>query len=185
MNTSTGQCSLFLHPGQFDFTLKDLPPFIVTLQKIGLLAQRINSSDDNNYFTGDRFLDYIAYMGCSPAIQFEASENKNEFCHVKIHRYKSAKLIISQQHSRAPHCPNCNKPVTNWHANKTESQIFCEQCNTTANIESFNWRKMAGYAQLFIEITDVFPKEAIPQQLLLGKLAEISGIDWLYFYNCR
>jgi hypothetical protein len=185
MNTSTGQCSLFLHPGQFNFTLKDLSPFIASLQKIGLLAQRINSSDDNNYFIGDRFLEYIAYMGCSPAIQFEASENKSEFCHVKIHHYESAKLIFSQQHSRAPLCPNCNKAVTNWHANKTESQIFCKQCNTTSHIDAFNWRKMAGYAQIFIEITDVFPKEAIPQQLLLNKLNEFFDVKWQYFYACQ
>jgi hypothetical protein len=44
---------------------------------------------------------------------------------------------------------------------------------------------MAGYARLFIEITDIFPKEAIPQQLLLDKLSAIARTDWQYFYSCR
>jgi hypothetical protein len=44
---------------------------------------------------------------------------------------------------------------------------------------------MAGYAQLFIEITDIFPREAIPQQILLDKLASITDVEWLYFYSCR
>jgi len=44
---------------------------------------------------------------------------------------------------------------------------------------------MAGYAQLFIEITDIFPKEAIPQQLLLDKLSDITNVDWQYFYSCQ
>ncbi len=184
MNSGTSQCALFLCPEQHNFTVKNISQFVTQLQDNGLISEAI-TEQENSFFTGERFLDYISYMGCSPAIQFEASETSNNFCHIKIHQYDTEKLIVSQIQSRAPHCPNCSKPVKNWLTNKTEETISCELCNTTANIGDFNWRKMAGYARVFIEVTDIFPKEAIPQQILLDQLAGISKTDWLYFYSCQ
>ena len=190
MNQAFGQCSLYLCPGQHDFKPNDILSFISALQDINFISQAINTKvSDYHFFTGNSFLDYIAYMGCAPAIQFEASPNgkdgNSNFCFIKIHCYDTAKLIYSNKQSRAPHCPQCNKPVSDWLQNKTGTAILCNHCHTSSSIENFNWRRMAGYAQLFIEITDIFPKEAIPQQLLLEKLLTITDTDWLYFYSCR
>lgn len=185
MNSAAGQCSLFLYPEQHNFKLNEISSLVSVLQDIGFVSETIQSDTSEHLYTGDRFLDYIAYMGCSPAIQFEASGDNDNFCHIKIHQSDSAHLIVSQKQSRAPHCPHCGKPVKNWRDHQTERQIFCTQCHTAANIEEFNWRKMAGYASLFIEITDVFPKEAIPQQLLLDKLKQKFDVDWQYFYACQ
>ena len=184
MTSATSPCALFLCPQQHDFNVKNISPFITQLQDNGLISREI-SEQENSFFTGERFLDYISYMGCSPAIQFEANETSNQFCHIKFYQYDTAKLIVSQKQTRAPHCPKCSKPVKDWLNNKTKKTIHCELCNTTANIGHFNWRKMAGYAHVFIEITDIFPKEAIPQQLLLDKLAHITDTEWLYFYSCQ
>ena len=184
MPQSFGQCSLFLHPVH-DFILEDTQSLIADLQKISLVSQVINKQDSYNYFTGDKFLDYIAYMGCAPTIQFEANEVNDKFCYIKIHHHKTAKLISNTKPSASPHCPHCKKTVKNWQDTRTTTTIKCDQCETTSNIEDFNWRKMAGYARLFIEITDIFPKEAIPQQILLDKLAKLTDIEWQYFYSCR
>jgi len=190
MNQAFGQCSLYLCPDQHDFMPGDILSFISALQDINFISQTINTKvSDYRFFTGNNFLDYIAYMGCAPAIQFEASPNgrddNSDFCFIKIHHYESAQLIYSHKQARAPHCPQCNKQASNWQQNKTSTAILCNHCHASSNIEEFNWRKMAGYAQLFIEITDIFPKEAIPQQLLLDKLANISDTDWQYFYSCK
>lgn len=67
----------------------------------------------------------------------------------------------------------------------TDDTINCGLCHTASNIGKLNWRKMAGYAQVFIEITDIFPKEAIPQQALLKLLSDAYDTEWLYFYNCH
>ena len=128
---------------------------------------------------------WLTDWGATPAIQFEASAGNEHFCFIRIHRYDNARLIVSQKQARAPHCPHCNKPVKNWQASKTEETIHCNQCNSSANIENFDWRKMAGYGRMFIEITDIFPKEAIPQQVLLKRLADITGVAWVYFYSCK
>ena len=185
MSPTHGKCSLYLCPQQPDFTVTDISTLVTALQEIDLISEKINTQKDkHHYFSGDKFLDYIAYMGCAPAIQFEASDDNEIFCFIKIHRYNSAKLIFSQAQSRAPHCPNCNKPVHDWQHNNSSSTIHCDQCNTTSGIDKFNWRKMAGFAKLLIEITDIFPKEALPQQLLMNQLSSISKTDWQYFYSC-
>jgi len=186
MDSTNGQCSLFLCPRQHDFTLNEDSALISVLQEIGFISKKINTQEaDLCYFTGDYFLNYVSYMGCSPAIQFEASEGKGGFCFVQIHHYDSAKLIHSKKQSRAPHCPTCRKPVKDWYKHSASTTILCEACNTTSSIETFDWRKMAGYARLFIEITDIFPKEAIPQKLLLDKLSNITNVEWQYFYSCQ
>ncbi len=186
MNTSYGHCSLFLCPQQHNLSIQHVPHFISALQEIGLISEKINPQEtDDRYFTGDKFLDHIAYMGCAPAMQFEADENNDAFCFIKIHDYESAELIYSKTQSRPPQCPACKQTVKNWQHKLTKTTIECDRCHSTSRIDKFNWRKMAGYARLFIEITDIFPKEAMPQQILLDKLTGICKTDWLYFYSCQ
>jgi len=185
MNSVHGNCSLYLHPEQPDFTVTDTSSLVTRLQEIGLISDKISTqADKHHYFSGNKFLDYIAYMGCAPAIQFEASGDNEDFCFIKLHQYDNAKLIYSRTQSRAPHCPVCKKPVRDWQHDTNAATIHCPSCDSTSNIEQFNWRKMAGFARLFIEITDIFPKEAIPQQLLLNRLSNTTGTDWQYFYSC-
>ena len=186
MVQSNAQCSLFLCPVQQDFSIEDIAGFISVLQAIGFVAEKINPSEpDDRYFSGDDFLKYISYMGCAPAIQFEASDSGGDFCYVHLHQYESAKLIHSKIQTRPPHCPDCHKPVKNWQQNLMTDMIVCQHCNTGSRIEAYDWRKMAGYARLFIEITDVFPKEALPQPALLEKLTTTANTEWQYFYACR
>jgi hypothetical protein len=184
MSSTHGKGSLYLCPQQPDFNLSDISCLVTALQEIGLISQKIHlQQSSHHYFTGDKYLDYIAYMGCAPSIQFEAGEHDADFCAVRLHRYDTAQLIHNQAPSRAPRCPACQKPVKDWQQARNGSTICCSHCRTSSQIEQFNWRKMAGYARLFIEITDIFPKEAIPQQLLIDKLSSISKTGWLYFYS--
>jgi hypothetical protein len=183
MHSPYGHCSLYLCSRQHDFFTNDISSFTSALQKIELISREITTIT-NGFYTGSRFLDYIAYLGCSPAIQFEPGTGKSEFCHIKLHHYHRAHLILSKKQAKAPHCPHCRKPLAHWHETTT-SGIKCNHCHTPHTLDQLNWRKMAGYARLFIEITDIFPKEAIPQQLLLDKLVEITDKEWQYFYSCR
>lgn len=190
MATVTGQGSLFLYPRQPDLTLENISGLVTALQEAGFISRPLHTSGEiHAFYTGDHYLDYIAYMGCSPSIEFDISGTNGDpgssFCHVKIHLYNTERLIVSQKQARAPHCPHCSKPVKNWRDNLTGSQILCDQCNDLAAIKDYNWRKMAGYSRLFIEITDIFPKEAIPQQLLLDTLNKYLETEWSYFYSCQ
>jgi len=186
MSSTHDNCSLFLCPKRSAFTVDDFTSFVNALRQTGFISQIINQqTNSHHYMTGEKYLDYIAYMGCAPTIQFESSDRNENFCFIKLHQYQRAELLFSQKQSRAPHCPHCRKPAKQWQDTKTANTIKCIQCDVTSNIEDFDWRKMAGFAQLFIEITDIFPKEAIPQQLLLDKLSDISNAEWQYFYSCQ
>lgn len=188
MTASQPDCSLYLCPADKDYRTEDSSELVSFLRQIGLISKAIEDRDDS-FLTGDQYLSQIAYMGCSPAITFEASDNDDRFCHVRLHLYDSARLIYSQIQSRTPVCPHCRKPMDDWQQQLTSQvnrqQMSCTYCNETTAIEDLNWRKMAGYAHLFIEITDVYPKEALPQQSLLDRLAAHSGTSWQYFYSCQ
>ena len=186
MSSAYGQCSLFLHPSIHSDTPDNIALLISALRESGFIADETDpAKKDLSFFAGSRFLDYIAYMGCSPAIQFEPTEKQKNFCHIKILQFELPQLIHSNKQQKSPQCPKCNKPVKNWQHNISSETILCDLCHTRSAIEEYNWRKMAGHARLFIEITDIFPKEAIPQQLLLDKLTKITSIDWKYFYACQ
>jgi hypothetical protein len=182
MNQSFEQCSLFLHPKKYSSL--DMPLFVSELKNIELISNAIKIRD-NHFYTGEKFLDYVVYMGCAPNIQFKESSDNKKFCFIKIHHHNQNQLIVSKTQIKSPQCPECKKPIKNWQDKVTDTTLFCEHCDTTANIENCNWRKMGGFSNLFIEITDIFPKEAIPQQLLLDKLSKITQTDWLYFYSCH
>ncbi|HEB82495.1 MAG TPA: hypothetical protein ENJ11_06500 [Gammaproteobacteria bacterium] len=177
------RCSLFLYPATsqpVDDT--DLERLRDGLRQIALISSPLQD-DAQGFYTGEKFLDYIAYMGCSPTISFEADENDSSFCHIRLHHYPQATLIHSRLQARDPICPLCKKPTKDWQENS--GRIQCSQCGVTSASADFNWRKMAGVSTLFIEITDIFPKEAIPQQALLDRLAAIFPANWQYFYSCR
>ena len=182
MNQSFGQCSLFLHPEQN--SSQNTSSFITALQNIELISNTINSQD-KHFHVGEKFLDYVAHMGCAPNIQFKESPNNENFCFIKIHYHDQNQLIVSKIQAKPPQCPECKKPIKNWQDKITDTTLFCEHCDTTTNIENINWRKMGGFSNLFIEITDIFPKEAIPQHFLLDKLSKITQTNWLYFYSCH
>lgn len=192
------KCSLLLCPGDHNFQLENNETLIKLLQKIGFIAQPINISNNTQpvfseyrhyFYTGERYLDFINYLGCAPTIQFEASEDtgleNEDFCFIKLHFYDTATLLHDDKLKRKPLCPLCNKPADNWQQEITATTITCDKCLRTSVIETYNWRKFAGFACLFIEITDIFPKEATPQPALLNLLEADTGIPWQYFYRCR
>ena len=189
MSATYAECSLFLSPVDSAFRIDEPGTFLSALQQTGFISRPINEHADA-FYTGERFLDHIAYMGCSPAVQFEASDDNDSFCHIRLHQYDVPVLIVSRKQHRPPQCPRCNKPVRSFDINDqgeqaTPQQVSCETCRETSPTAEFNWRKMGGCARTFIEVTDIFPKEAIPQQSLLDRLAAITQTDWHYFYSCR
>ena len=189
MSSTYAECSLFLSPVDIEFRFGELHTFLSALRDTGFISGPIDEHA-NTFYTGDGFLENIAYMGCSPAVQFEASDDSDSFCHIRLHQYDEPVLITSRKQSRSPQCPRCNKPVRSFNLDNqgeraTPERISCESCGQASPTTEFNWRKMGGCARAFIEVTDIFPKEAVPQQSFLGKLRDITQSDWHYFYSCR
>ena len=154
-----------------------------TLDAIGLIADAIPDKP-NCFFTGSQFLNLITFLGCAPTIQFDATHDRAEFCFIRLISTDDIKLIKTSSLSRPPHCPHCKKAVKRWQDYSTETAWECPHCANTAPAYDYDWRRTAGFARIFIEITDIYPKEAIPQPSFLKNLATHTSVDWDYFYYC-
>lgn len=186
------RCSLFLTPVSSQFAIEDFDTFCTSLATTGLTGNAITnatetSAAEQRFVTGSKYLDLVAYMGCSPAINTEANEDEDAYCYIRVFQKEIPELIFCRTRSKPPACPQCKTPYPALKpvSSSDGTYLLCPQCGTRSTASEINWRKQAGYARLFIEITDIFPKEAIPQQSLLDTLQTISGTSWQYFYSCR
>jgi hypothetical protein len=169
-----------------------IPPdeqgLILLLQNIQLISTPLD--EQKHYLTGEKFLDLIAFMGCSPDIKLEPGEDKRPFCHIHLQLHADRIEFHCGNRPHTPRCPECSSPVNLWQTrikswleDDATALWECEACGIKAAPWNYNWRKSAGFGRCFIEIRNIFPKEAIPQQHLLDTLNSHYGIKWHYFYQ--
>ncbi len=60
---------------------------------------------------------------------------------------------------------------------------ICDQCDNSGVISEINWRKSAAYSDVFIEITSIFPKEAIPSESFIQSIRLFCNSEWGWFYS--
>ena len=172
-------------PGWMPVDVQSLEQYLESIQLIG---KPIEGS--NLYLVGDGFLDLIAFMGCSPEINLHAGDNSQQFCHIRIIVNPDTIEFHSGAHTHAPRCPHCGSAVADWlnrldqHQGIVKAQEWCcDACRNTTAPWLYNWRKSAGFGRCFIEISNIYPREALPQQQLLDTLNSHYGVKWHYFYQ--
>ncbi len=174
--------SLLLFSESPEWLPAEATAFAHQLSELGLAGEPM---DTDHYTAGDRFFDHIAFMGCAPNIRFAAEPDKEEFSHLRIHTYEHITAMVGE-HTRAPNCPQCRAAFdykkTMLDTLDSDSRWQCPQCQHTDAPWQYHWRKGAGFARVFIEITDIYPKEAIPQTALLEALRDATGTAWRYCY---
>jgi len=180
--------SLTLCPANPDWLPPDDKRLEDFLQSLQFTGKTFNQA--GHYLAGEKFLDLIAFMGCSPQIQLDPGEDDGSFCYIQLHQQTPAIEFRSGDHTHNPRCPLCRKPVDDWKRrirtwldNDTTALWQCDACKTEAAPWKYNWRKSAGFGRCFIIIRNIFPKEAIPQRQLLDTLNSHYGIEWHYFYE--
>lgn len=182
MNAYTSSASLVIHPEDPDWYPENPEAVTQALQALGLAAEEIEG-EANSYLVGEKFLDLVAFMGCSPSISFTPGEDSSRFTFIRVTTSPDRITALTGQHSFAPHCPACKKPVTDWRESLSDNALPCTNCGAVSPPWLYNWRRSAGFARCFIEITDIYPKEAIPQDALLSSLENINQGAWKYFYH--
>lgn len=180
MNAFTSNASLIIHPEDPEWFPDDIEEITTSLRNAGLIAGNIPDRDQC-YFVGDNFLDLIAFMGCSPNINLTPQDNPDKFCFIRLMR-KQEITTLSSRHTHTPHCPHCKKPEKNWSSIMTNTTLACTSCGAISPPWNYNWRKSAGFGRFFIEVTEIYPKEAIPQPALLTGLQQHHNTSWTYFY---
>ena len=130
---------------------------------------------------GDRLMEYINFLGCSPTLQSGETE-----CQIRIHEFQVISGLGGEavESLRFPRCRHIIPDPTNLVQNSCpQTSWTCSECGNSGSISDINWRKSAGFARLFIEISSIFPKEAVPNEKFLGLLSQYNHADWTWFYS--
>ena len=179
---------LILIPSDINWLLEDMPALLTKLEHHGVLGQCVDTGEHDRYLIGDRFLQYFSFMGCSPAVEFEpVNEGNIDWQHfIFIHvpqTLPEIKWLVDYQTAK-PTCPLCHKRTRDWpDALQQEQQVLqCPHCSAATPVCEWNWHDSGGCARQFICIVNVYPREAIPSDHFLKLLAEITGVEWRYFY---
>ena len=180
MNAFTSNASLFIYPTNPNWIADNPEALTKSILELGLAGESLKK-DENSFLVGEKFLDHISFMGCSPNIKLENENDDGKFTFIRITTTESISALTSK-HSFSPHCPHCKKPEKNWRELLEENQIQCSHCHQTSDAWQYNWRKSAGFGRCFIEITDIYPKEAVPQPSFLESLQENFHVPWAYFF---
>lgn len=174
--------SLYLHPkvnlSERARTTTDTPKLIRTL-----LSKQVVKSQQSSlltFSTDVSLMEFVTYLGCSP---IQGSEHSNSLLHVHTFSQITGLGGESIVTLRYPSCKHAIKNAAQLIKEYPEKTLWkCPECCNSGHIDQINWRKSAGFADCFIEITSIFPKEAIPNDVFLNLLKWCNGLDWTWFY---
>jgi len=187
--TSNTDNFLYLYSTDLTYFPENISQFIQQCQQYEFIGQAANNLGQNYYHIGDKFLNMVTFMGCSPYLKiYPENENDTDYCSAYISDDTSVTFINSNSNT-GPRCPNCRKLVRSeselwkdWHSGNEKKSILCEHCNTSISFQDLDWRKNAGLVNFTIRISNIFPKEAIPSEQLLSQLKLFTNVEWKYFY---
>ncbi len=188
---------LILLPTDPDTGIENCEQLVHPLQAIGFIGEPASCRQGLFYPVGDRFLQLVSFLGCSPMIELDPPANSAEldaaiadgrFCHVMLTCSPALQFRADPQ-TRPPRCPQCGHADTHWaqrlqdwRDNPAETGWTCAACEQPAPLTSWVFRKTAGFGKVFVEIRGIYPSEAVPGDLLLNTLRSVTGNAWHYIY---
>lgn len=147
-----------------------------------LFLKKIDFLTDQNkqYVPSTSFMSLITFLGCSP--------NLNHDIETKISiNLTHKKQALGGDSIVKLSCPNCQQkitdPTTLLKNYQTSPNWLSSCCKNKIALEEINWRKSAGFSHTFIQISNIFPKEAIPSDDFMLLLFQFSQSHWNYFYS--
>ena len=184
---------LVLHPQDRQYAPNTWEPIIGDLQAEKFLGNAWGDKSQQWFLTGDRFVDFVTFMGCSPYIVFEPPQDGSlNFCHVQFSVIHPQSRFRSASGNVFARCPHCGKrlgqweaAIKEWEANSAANMIRCDKCHADSPLYQLGWRHTAGFGRVFIDIFNIYPQEGVPTDSLLGLLHAITGVHWQYFYTDR
>jgi DNA-directed RNA polymerase subunit RPC12/RpoP len=189
MTIHTGR--LVLTPADPFYLPRDIQSIVARLRSIQFCEEPISSMNGQHYLLGERFMQLVSFMGCSPFIQVQPADDEQPFCHLSIDGPYPKPVFLQGRNTTSPSCEDCRKRITDWPPliaqwlEQPETFLAsCPHCGHRQNPASYNWRQSAGCGRLFLFVENIFPNEAIPSPELLETLEE-SGPEttaWGYFY---
>ena len=183
---------LVLHPKMADYAPRSWDEIILALTTSKFLGNAYLVDAQQRYYIGDKFLQMLTFMGCSPHIEIEPREPGSiDFCHIVFSEISENVLFRHHERDVFARCPECGRRDSNWleyisvWTEKPDADYVCPSCASMISPYAIRWKNSAGFARLFIDILSVYPHEAVPTEQLLSLLKKATGQDWVYFYCHR
>ena len=178
---STGK--LILHSNWVQPSIMETRLLVDYLEDMKLIGEPL-AKDKEQFLTGERFLQLVSFVGCSTNVCLTPKPgNDRNFCSIAITGPLQQPTLIWDSNCRPPRCPDCKTPITNWQQHIELDKLKCSKCSKELQLGEISWGRQAGYGRIFIEISNIFPGEARPTQILLEDLTRTTGTDWSYFYT--
>jgi hypothetical protein len=177
---STGK--LILHSDWTQPSILEAELLADALKDTGLIGEPL-VKDKELFLTGGRFLQLISFVGCSTNVCLTPKLGDSEnFCNIAVTGPLRQPTLIWDRNRRPPRCPACKTPMTNWQEQVHLGKLKCSKCSKELQLQEISWGRQAGYGRVFIEISNIFPGEARPTQILLVELSRTTDTEWNYFY---
>ena len=141
----------------------------------------VKRADEIQFQPGDKLMAFINFLGCSPALSSGHLDSL-----IKIHAFEQM-VALGGESINALRYPQCKHRIENptelLQGYPEHRDWTCPVCQNHGYIDEINWRKSAGFACMFIEISAIFPKEAVPTDALLALLKACTEAEWQWFYS--
>ena len=175
--------SLYLHPANPIWQPAGHNSMLDALRDEGLIGPPTAGTDTDEFLAGDRFMERVMFLGCSPQLVLEPSPagDGQQLCYIRLHCYKEVRFLCSSQRP-AVRCDSCRAPARLSDPELHDAVYRCEKCGRESLYSALDWRQGAGFGRFFIEINGVYPHEAVPSDALLNGLGALSNCRWKYFY---
>lgn len=158
------------------------------LTELGIVGELITHERPYRYFIGERFLQHLSFMGCAPALEFEPAGSTgidwSGFTYVMVSPlFQQPRFLVDELMAR-PRCPACQarQSITKALPRGCRDKLICQHCETANPIAAWSWREFGGCSRIYFSIVNVYPKESIPTDSFLQRLAVSTSIDWQFFY---
>lgn len=172
---------LIFHP-QDPEQFVDSTTLTTGLIDIGFIEEE--AYQNNHYLAGDRFLNLLTFLGCSPNITLTPA-NGESHCHIAILESSEASRCVGFTRTANPKCPHCTRRINNWKIENWENgntDCLCDKCQTSTPYANLNWKHECGFARGGFVISQIYPHEAVPTEQLLSALENTTAYPWLYSY---
>jgi hypothetical protein len=190
---------LVLHPRAADFAFTSWDGLIARLREVAFLGEQMDKplnhllikKKQNRFLVGERFLQYMTFMGCSPSVELTPpTDGSLNFCHIHFSEITPETRFRCAAQNVFARCPQCRKRLSNWTqavsiwSNDSSAVDFnCDKCGEQVSLFQLGWRHTAGFARMFIDIYSIYPQEVIPTDPFLALLETQTGAQWDYFFT--
>lgn len=176
--------SLFLHADDPLWQPADPDSLAATLRDLGLIGPSAASDHVAGFQAGEQFLKLVMFLGCSPQVVLdpELAEQGQTVCQIRLLTYREVTLLTGKS-KPAVRCTKCRAAVDLSRAGSFEARYKCQQCGNESRASDLDWRQSAGFGRCFVEVSGIYPQEAVPSDKLLNALHAYSNRNWRYFYK--